>query len=97
MADFRFRCAGPGEVRSFTSNSAESNLPPRDLDDEARGTSDSESSTTAGSVVRPEVRRFCFGSEGEGERSPSLLLASSSVDTLADALEPERVVVDGRR
>jgi len=83
-------------VRSFPSTSAESNPPPRGLDDEARGASDSESSTMNVSVTRQEVRRFCFGGEGEGERSPSLPLASGPTDALADALESERVVVNGK-
>lgn len=93
---FRFRFGGSRDVRSFLSTSAEPNPPPRGLDDEARGASDSESSAMTVSVVRREVRRFCFGSGGEGERSRSLSLASGPTDTLADALESERVVVNGK-
>lgn len=93
---FRFRFGGSRDVRWFPSISAESNPPLRGLDDEARGASDSESSTMIVSVVRREVRRFCFDSGGEGERSPSLPLASGPTDTLADALESERAVDNGK-
>lgn len=96
MVVFRFRFGGSRDVRSFPSTSAESNPPPRDLDDEARGASDSESLTMTVSVVRREVRRFCFGSGGEEERSRSLPLASGPTDTLVDALESERVVFNGK-
>lgn len=41
------------------------------------------------------MRRFDFGGEGEGERSASLPLASG--DALAENLESERTVVNGRR
>jgi hypothetical protein len=89
-------CLGKSEgARSFLSASAKVNLLPRDFDEEARGASDSESPEI--SAILRETRRFGFGGEGEGERFASLPLASSSADTLADALESERTAVNGRR
>lgn len=93
----RFRFAGSGDVRKFAFVSPEFNRWPRGLEDEARGPSGSESSTIAASAIREEMRRFCFVGKGDGDRSLSLPLASGSADTLVDALESERVVVNGKR
>jgi hypothetical protein len=79
----------------FASVSGESSLLPRVLDEEARGASDSESSTVAVLTILREVRRCGFG--GGGEWSASLPLISGPADALIDALESESTLVNGKR
>lgn len=92
---FRFCFVESRDARSFAPASTGSSPLPRDLDEEARGASDSEFSTIAVSAALREVCRFGFG--GEGERSESLPLVSSSADVVTDALGSEETAINGRR